>query len=277
MSKLLSANLARLWKDKVFWITMISVFLFSLINMWNSDRSAEAMTQSGFIVTLDDYYFNMAPYSGLVCAVFISLFLGTEYSDGTMRNKLTVGHTRNHVYLANFFTSFIACLFLIAAWFLGGLPGIFLIGPFEMGFLGFLVYLLITICFTATLSAIYTFVSTMSSNKALTIVFVLLVWLGMVLAASALNDRLSEPEMNGGMAYVDGAFKMLDPTPNPLYLTGGTRSLCECLLDLLPVGQAILMMDAAIEHPVRQIVFSLLLAVIAVVGGFVAFRKKDIK
>lgn len=277
MSKLLSANLARLWKDKVFWITMISVFLFSLINMWNSDRSAEAMTQSGFIVTLDDYYFNMAPYSGLVCAVFISLFLGTEYSDGTMRNKLTVGHTRNHVYLANFFTGFIACLFLIAAWFLGGLPGIFLIGPFEMGFLGFLVYLLITICFTATLSAIYTFVSTMSSNKALTIVFALLVWLGMALAASALNDHLSEPEMNGGMAYVDGAFKMLDPTPNPLYLTGGTRILCECLLDLLPVGQAILMMDAAIEHPVRQIVFSLLLAVIAVVGGFVAFRKKDIK
>lgn len=277
MRKLLSANFARLWRDKFFQIAAAAVFLISLACIWIGDRSIEELAQRGFIKTLDDYYYTLAPYMGLIYAAFISLFLGTEYSDGTMRNKLTVGHTRTHVYLANFLTCFGACLIFAALWFLGGLPGLFLIGPFAMGSTGFLVYLLVAVGFTAVFAALFTWISALSTNKALTLVFTFLVWLGMIFVSSGLNDRLTVPETQGGMVYIDGKMVMTDSTPHPLYLTGYVRVICECLLDALPTGQALLMMDAAIEHPARQILFSLLFTVLVTAAGLAAFRGKDVK
>lgn len=277
MNKLLSANFSRLRKDKIFWLLLVGIFLISVVSICNGARSAATMASSGFIRSLDDYFFRQAPYMGILYAVFTSMFLGTEYSCGTMRNKLAVGHTRENVFLANFFTCFASCLAIAAAWLLGNAPGRFLIGPFEMGLGGFAAYLLVVIGFTAVYAAIFTWISSLSSSKALTVLLTLGVWLLLTYIASGINNRLCEPEMNGGMAYIDGAFKMLDPTPNPLYLGGKVRTLFECILDSLPSGQCILMNDASITHPVRQLCFSALITLLTLVGGMAAFRKKDIK
>lgn len=277
MRKLLSANFSRLRKSKLFWLLLAGVFLFSLVTIWNAARSAETMESNGFIRSLDDYYFDQAPYMGIFYAVFISMFLGTEYSDGTMRNKLVVGHIRGHVFLANFLTCFAACLSFAAMWILGNAPGRFLIGPFEMGLEGFASYLLVVVGFTAVYAAVFTFISSLSSSKAVTVLLTLGAWLLLIFLASMVNDRLCEPEMSGGMAYIDGAFKMIDPTPNPLYLRGRVRTVFECILDLLPSGQSILMHDASITHPARQVIFSALVTVLTLAGGMAAFRKKDLK
>lgn len=277
MRKLLSANFARLWKDMTFWVVLLLVFIFSLVTIWNGARSAEVMAESGFLRILEDYYFSPAPYMGVVYAAFISLFLGTEYSDGTMRNKLVVGHTRTHVYLANFLVCFVACLIYVAAWFVGCAPGLVLIGSFEMGVAGFLVYLLVAIGFTAAFTALFTWISTVSTNKAQTVIFTLAIWMGLVFVASGVQDRLNELEMEGGVAFVNGEFVTLEPTPNPLYLGGTVRMVCECILDFLPTGQTLLMHDAAIEHPLRQIVFSLMFTVYAILNGIAAFRRKDLR
>lgn len=277
MRKLLSANFARLWKDTTFWAVLLLVFLSSLITIWNGARSVEAMSESGYFRTLDDYYFSPAPYMGIVYAAFISLFLGTEHSDGTMRNKLVVGHTRTNVYLANFLVCLVACLFFVAAWFIGCAPGLILIGPFEMGTGGFFAYLLVTIGFTTAFTALFTWISTVSTNKAQTVIFTLAIWMVLVFVASGVQDRLNELEMEGGVAFVNGEFVNLELAPNLLYLGGTVRTVCECILDFLPVGQTILMHDAAIEHPLRQIVFSLMFTVYAMLNGFVSFSKKDLK
>lgn len=277
MSKLLSANFSRLRKSKLFWLLLAGAFLFSLATIFNAAGSAETMAANGYIRSLDDYFFDLAPYMGIFYAVFISMFLGTEYSDGTMRNKLAVGHVRGHVFLANYLTSFAACLALAAMWILGSAPGRFLIGPFEMGLRGFATYLLVVVGFTAVYAAIFTFISSLSSSKAATVLLTLAAWLLLIFLASQVNGRLSEPEMSGGMAYIDGAFQMIDPTPNPLYLGGNLRTFFECVLDLLPSGQSILMHDASITHPARQVLFSILVTVLTLAGGMAAFRKKDIK
>ncbi len=40
-------------------------------------------------------------YTLFIAAVFVGVFVGTEYSDGTIRNKIITGHSRCRIYLAN--------------------------------------------------------------------------------------------------------------------------------------------------------------------------------
>lgn len=161
MRKLLSANFSRLWKDKIFWICIIAMLLISGGNMLNGCRQAVIMKQEGYIVELDKYYFMLAPVPGLFHAVFVSLFLGTEYSDGSIRNKLIVGHTRTNIYLANMIVCFTAGLCFLAAWLIGGLVGIPFLGTWKIGAQGVAAFVLIAVFFSAAFTGIFTILSTL--------------------------------------------------------------------------------------------------------------------
>lgn len=270
MRKLLSANFSRLRHNKAFYLALAGVFAICLAGIWSgSDPSFERI--------LDDLYFGPAPYLGAVYAVWISLFLGTEYSDGTMRNKLVVGHPRIRVYLANYLVSFTACLCLAAAWLLGSAFGLLFIGPFQMSMGQFAAYLLAIVGFTASFTAIYTWVATQCTNKAITIILTLCLWIVLLGIASGLIDRLDEKEMLGGMAYIDGAYVMIEEAPNPLHLSGTVRTVCEFLRDLLPTGQTIMIHDADLTNPLPCTALSAVLCVCVTAAGAAAFRRKDIK
>lgn len=277
MRKLLSANFSRLWKDKAFWLAALAVFISAVFISLNISQTANNLMASGYVVTVDKNFFTQAPIMGLFYAAFISLFLGTEYADGTIRNKLMVGHSRQDVYVAGYIVSLGAGMVFLLLWWLGSVPILFLVGPLDMGISGFLLYAAVAIGFTAALTAIFTCISTLSTNRALTVVWSLICWLLLLLAASACYDRLCEPELQSGVMLTANGLEMQEPTPNPLYLSGWTRTVVECLLDLLPTGQAILMADAAIDHPVRQIVFALLVTACTTAVGLFVFRRKDIK
>ena len=88
MSKLLSAGFIRLRKDKIFWIALI--FMFGAGVFFPVMRYMD-MQQSGYINNIDNGFFACALFIGIVMAVFCSLFIGTEYSDGTIRNKVVIG------------------------------------------------------------------------------------------------------------------------------------------------------------------------------------------
>ena len=103
MSKLLSANFTRMKKAKVFWVCLIFMIgfgLFLIISRYVQFKRFDMMDSAYIEGSLLSYTVVM----GIVFAVFTSLFIGTEYNDGTIRNKLIVGHTRVNVYLANLIT-----------------------------------------------------------------------------------------------------------------------------------------------------------------------------
>ena len=277
MSNLLSANLIRLKKSKEFWLCAVSTLMISGGMIYSSSGWAKEAAERGFIKPLDDYYFQIAPYIGAIIAIFTSLFLGTEYSDGTIRNKLVVGHTRTNIYLANFWTCLVSGIIITAMWFIGGLPGLYLIGGFEMGISGVITYFLVALGTTAAFSAIFVLVSTISQNKAYTVVRVLILWVVTALAASGIYDRLQELEFNGGMAMINGEFVMMEDMPNPLYLTGSVRAVFECLYRIIPTGQAIAMMETEITTPVLDIAISVIVTVMITMFGILMYRKKDLK
>lgn len=278
MNNLICANFSRLWKSKVFWLVAAAMLACSAFAMLNGCRQAAANAGSGFVYMLDHYYFDLAPALGLACAVFISLFLGTEYSDGTVRNKLVVGHSRPAVYAANLVVCFAASLTFMAAWLLGGLVGIPFLGPWRLGPAGLAAYLLAAALMMAAFTAIFTWVGTAFSNKAVSAVCSILLFLGLLVLASMLYNRLSAPELLSGVVITaEGGMTMAEPSPNPDYISGSVRSLYEFFLDFLPTGQGILMANLELAHLLRAALSSVFIAAAAALGGIALFCKKDLR
>ena len=135
----------------------------------------------------------------------------------------------------------------------------------------------VSVGFAVSFAALYTVIGSLSSNKAMTIIYTFAAFIILAMAASALYDRLCEPEMNQGMTLVGTQLVEMEPTPNPLYLSGMIRTICEVALELLPNGQALLLSDVAVEYPVRAIALSAVFTIVTLLVGSMLFRRKDIK
>lgn len=277
MRNLLSSGFYRLWKNKVFWIGVIAMLVISAGIMLNGSRQAAALITAGYNdQTLDSYYFNLAPVIGLFCAILASLFIGTEYSEGTLRNKIVVGRTRTAVYLANYVICLAAGVCFVAAWLIGGLTGLPALGLWKMGIDGALLYAVIAIFFTAAFTGIFTLLSMLSSNKAVTAVIAILLALGLILVASTLYNKLCEPELSSGVIITADGLQKLEPAPNPDYVGGVKRTIYQFIVDSLPSGQGILMANQELGRPILSLISSVAISLITTIAGVLAFRKKDL-
>ena len=113
MVNLFHAGMGRLWKDKILWACTGAYFVFSAYYMWSTHRDLLA---SGESWPLDNLFFASLPYYAVACAVFVSLFVGTEYADGTLRNKIIVGHARWEVYLSTYLVCLAGNLVILSGW-----------------------------------------------------------------------------------------------------------------------------------------------------------------
>lgn len=279
MRKLLSANFSRLWKDKIFWLCMGAMLIYSVVYMLNGSRQA-TIDLAEYNYSIDKYYFHFALVIGAFCALFSSMFLGTEYSDGTIRNKIVIGHTRINIYIADLITSFTATLLIMLVWLMGALVAIPALGVWEMGIPNLLAYLFIAVMFEAALSAIFTFICMQSTNKAMTVMISILLFLGLLVFASMTDNALNEPEMTSGVQITANGMEMSEPAPNPNYVSGVTRTIYEWIVDFLPTGQGLQMWQLKIGNAarmVRMLVSSVAITVLTTLGGIFLFKSKDLK
>jgi hypothetical protein len=276
MSKLVSANFSRLWKDKIFWLCVAAIFVFVGF-MVLMGANVDKMRNLGR--NLDYYYFHSLPFLGLFLSVFIAMFLGTEYSDGTIRNKLIVGHTRTEIYLANLLTCFGGSSIFFAVWAVGGLVGIPYFGLWSVGIGGWLQLLLISLFTLLAITSILTVVSQMINNKAINAVAAIFIALALLLLGSFFYNSLCEPEtyMNGMTINSDGTVEFGDEIANPAYIGGTLRIVYQVILNILPTGQQLWMADEPVTHPVLMCMCSLMIIVVFTGIGLLLFRKKDIK
>lgn len=277
MANLLSASFSRLKRDKAFYVILAATFLLSLMAMLQTAGTLNGLVEEGYARSLDRHFFGMGPFLPAAFAAFISLFVGTEHTEGTLRNKLIVGHSRRVVFLSNFLVCYAGSVALLAAWLLGALPGIWLYRPLDMGISGAAVYILVAVCFSASFTALFVGVSLLCSNRTLTLIYNLVLWVVLLLIGSAIFDRLCESEFQTPVALVNGALTLGDPKPNPLYLSGSLREFWQAVLEFDPMGQTILMSGGDIVNPYRQMVFSLVFTALTLLGGVGLFRKKDLK
>ena len=96
MYKLLNAGFYRLGKNKIFWgiiiITLcMACFFLKSLNFWGD--SIELLLINHFVTI------------GFFISIFTTLFVGLEYANGTIRNKIVAGHSRTKIYLSNLIIS----------------------------------------------------------------------------------------------------------------------------------------------------------------------------
>lgn len=274
MSKLLSAGFIRLRKDKIFWIALI--FMFGAGVFFPVMRYMD-MQQSGYINNIDNGFFACVLFIGIVMAVFCSLFIGTEYSDGTIRNKVVIGQKRTSIYLSNLIICAIVSIVMCAAFLIAYLcVGIPLLGFFEMGIKLVLLFTLAVFVLSIAFASIFTLISMLNHNKAITAVVCILLAFLLLFAGAQLYKMLNEPETNMGLITTENGQEYQE-IPNPNYLEDGKREVVQFLYDFVPGGQALQCVSLEANNIVVLPVYSLIIIILTTGIGMFFFRKKELK
>lgn len=273
MSRLLSANFMRLKKDKIFWIGFI--FMFAAGIFFPVMRYMDGK-QTGTINNIDNGFFGCAFFIGIIMAVFCSLFIGTEYSDGTIRNKIIVGQKRTAVYLANLVLSSIVSIIMCVVFFIPylclGLP---LLGFFDMDMKMVLLFALAVFMLSVAFSSVFNLISMLNNSKAVTAVVCILLSFLFLFAGAQLNKMLSEPKTNMGMV-MSGEGQVYEEIPNPKYLNEKERRRVQFIYDFTPGGQIIQCISLEAENLPWLPLYSVIITVAATGAGLYCFNKKDL-
>lgn len=271
MTNLLSANLFRLRKSLLFWVAL---GLCAALGAWMSVSTWMEFKQ---YFPLDTVFFTYAMAVGMVLAVFLPLFFGTEHSEGAIRNKLAAGHSRLTVYLsslaATVLTAMIFCWAYLLLMLVVGVP---LLGTPRAPAKVLLTALACSLLMAAAYCAIYTLVVMNISRKAAAAVSCILLFLALFIGAMATYSKLDAPEFYPAYSLVDGEM-VPEMVENPAFLTAEQRPFYEFLLDLNPMGQAIQYIDLTPERPVQLVLCSLGIIAVTTAAGTALFQRKDLK
>ena len=275
MRKLITASFSRLWKEKLFWLVFAFMSIGSVcFNRLNYNEINNPQ------IYLEDVLFCMLPVSSFVFALFISMRLGTEFEEHTIRNKLIVGYSRTQVYFSEYLTCMATSVILLAVMLLcSGLFGLFLSLEFLSDWtdIAFLVFgcVLMALVF----SAMFVGISMNVGSKAASLVASIVFLFAILLLASFCINALEEPLMayTNVIISVEDGVQFGDLVENPAYVDGTQRMIYELIADILPTGQAIQMNNLEFERSARWPAFSLIMLIIATVAGYIPFRKRDIR
>lgn len=281
MNKLLRANFTRLRKNKVFWGCMIFMFadaLNTVISQYISFKRHGGEKADYFSESLA---LGQTVAVSIIAAIFIGLFIGTEYSSGTMRNKLVIGHSRAAIYFANLAVCVAAAVLIHTAYVVTMLlGGLIMFGNFftQTGTLIklFAVSLIVVTAFAAMLLPMSTLIPSKSAGVTTTIMtsFVLM------MLAMVINSGLNEPEVYEAYTMIDASgVEISEPEmKNPFYVSGVQRKVYEALYDILPTCQAArIQLDDMPENPAVVPLWSSAVIILTTACGAVFFKRKDLK
>lgn len=275
MRKLITASFSRLWKEKLFWLVFAFMSIGSVCYNWIGYNEINNPR-----IYVEDILFCMLPVSSFVFALFISMRLGTEFEEHTIRNKLIVGYSRTQVYFSEYLTCMAASIILLAVMLLcSSLFGLFLSLEFLSDWtdIAFLVFGCVLMAFV--FSAMFVGICMNVGSKAASLVASIVFLFAILLLASFCINALEEPSMayTNVIISVEDGVQFGDLVENPAYVDGTQRMIYELIADILPTGQAIQMNNLEFERSARWPVFSLIMLIIATVAGYIPFRKRDIR
>lgn len=273
MTRIINANFARMRKSVFFWVCLAVTFavtagsvcmnlsLYPHVNKW------EQIIQHYFYVPL------------FTVPAFAAEFLGTEYSNNTVRNKLIAGKTRLQIYLANLVTVTAGGLLITVAGQI--VPIAVAIYAGEKGFSisagSLAVECAVCVCAVIAACAVFTLIGMIVYKKSLSAIIALVLMIGAFFAVSKIREKLDIPQFDIISVYnADGTIERQYEEPRPDAAAGFTRTVLETVYNLTSFGEIEQSLsDTTIRYFMPLYSFGVLAVTTA--AGVLIFRKKDLK
>lgn len=236
MYKLLNAGFSRLIKNKIFWGIVIITIIIALGLVLNR------ISSSGFFENeIEPVLTNYILFIGFFIAIFTSLFVGTEYSDGAIRNKIVVGHTRKNIYLSNLIISIAVGLFIEFVYLiLVMIIGIPTLGGLQIPIDKFLFILLDMVLIIIAYSSIFNFITLMCSDITIATVVCILVFIGMFVVSEFVVSPIANDKKyySNYVTNENGEVIETQKHLNPNYVGDFAKQVYKNILYIIPSGQA---------------------------------------
>lgn len=276
MINLLRANITKLLKDTAFRICNVFMFFFGVF----------------IVIThyIDGVNYGFSPYDAFAysnsvimlfpLATFAAMFIGREYSNGTIRNKLIAGHSRVHIYLVNLITLIVASIIMCVCWYIPVYSlGSILLLTADVSWLTRLVQIGLILTSMIVFSAIFNFIGTIVSSKSASTAVCILTVCTVILTASIVKSMLAAPEtIDNVYQNTEDGESIVNTIPNPDYVSGAKRERLEFIDKYAPGGQALMYSGLGdCKEPGKQILAAAVWVVAFTAAGSVLFRRKDIK
>ncbi|MGN0549583.1 MAG: ABC transporter permease subunit [Acutalibacteraceae bacterium] len=280
MKNLLSAEFLRLFKNKLFLFLSTASFAFGAFIQVYVYIGAKA---SDTVPKIDMGLFAVGMVIGFVGAIFVSLFVGTEYSDGTLRNKMINGKSRTSIYFSKYIVCCAAMVAFFAFYYAGSLIFGFILCKEFISKASSLIIIALMLCLASfSYVAVFLAVAMNCGKKSASAVTALVAAMVLFFTSVMTMSRLSEPEFYDKYAYIDEAGNIVeeDAKPNPNYLRGTKRKIYEFINDANPTGQCVQLSgaigDEGSEYKKEFPIYSCGLILIGTAVGLIIFKKKDI-
>ena len=224
------------------------------------------------------YFFLVLIYLCVLTAIFSAMFFGTEYADGTIRNKLAVGHSRKAIYFSNWLISaLVTILFTITHYLIAivvGIPvgGIAVITAVERPFFRIACSLILALAY----ASVFTMTTMLESNKARCAVMNILLALALMIAGFMVFSALEMPEFKSQMVLQqDGSYLLQEQVKNPRYVSGGLRTIYTVAEAVMPTAFSLRVTTTGSAW--YHVLGSVFVNVAVTAAGMYLFKKKDIK
>ncbi len=281
MSKLLRANFSRLWKNKVFWGCMLFMFLDAVHTVITQYLNFKKYGGERSLYMSEGSLFDQCVAVSIVFAIFIGLYIGTEYSNGTLRNKLVTGHSRSAIYFSNLIVCIAAVLILHVAYIATILAGGFIMfGNFILQPAAFLKTFAVSLIVMTAYAAMFLPISTLITSKSSGVTAVIMTSLILMMLAMVINGGLEEPEVYEAYTVIaaNGEEYSEPEMKNPYYVSGVQRKIYEALYDIVPTCHAArIQLDDMPENPAVIPFWSSTVIIVMTGAGVLLFRRKDLK
>ena len=206
MSKLLSAGFVKLFKSTVFYVGL--AFMVGFPAFVVAVRFVDTLRYPEYYAEPLDGFLNAGlMFIGVVIAVVVSLFIGREYGDLVIRNKLIVGHTRADIYLSNLIVSMTGGIILQTSYLVSAytLSRIFF-GPFTIPKAEIIKMQMLGVCVTAAYSAIFTLIAMLIQSKSAASVTALITAMMLFLFGMTVYQKLATEKFTNNPELYEKAF-----------------------------------------------------------------------
>ena len=235
--------------------------------------------REGAVWVMDFRLLTCAILSPVLTSVLAALFVGGDYSGGTLRNKLIAGHRRGNIYLANLITCCCAGIILSIAFVVPqGALGLLLGEQIQSAPGKLLMYVALSLALLIAFTALFTLIAMLCQNKSHTVAGCILLVFVLLFLGVYITSALNEPEYLAGYSYTENGVTVEEPeTKNPNYISGTKRQVYEFLQDFTPGGQMLQISDMDTEKPAMLALYDGIILLAATGFGMVLFRRKDLK